>query len=293
VSARRCAIGVVIATLAVIPTATVAHAETGHGEFGGSPPALGVGLRVTVAGTDGTGSTTYSDDDPELPRLLFTRAVPALPAGEGVSGLGNLCQVPGTPHDPAFPLGNGWNFEIQLFRSSDGAYLATIGGFCQPLDPDAPNEPPVPPPVTQPPTIGEIWRSIALPVPSIGASPSVRGITGLSTRVWTDGSGPVAIAVSLGGFTITGTANVTGYGVFAGEDGWISSAEAGAADDPAAEHTYETIGTYRLGVATRWSASAVISGPGLVTPLTIDLGTAIVTNGRDYPVVQIRSRLVG
>ena len=145
----------------------------------------------------------------------------------------------------------------------------------------------------QPPTIGEIWRSIALPVPSIGASPSARGITGLSTRVWTDGSGPVAIAVSLGGFTITGTANVIGYGVFAGEDGWISSAEAGAADDPAAEHTYETTGTYRLGVATRWSASAVISGPGLVTPLTIDLGTAIVTNGRDYPVVQIRSRLVG
>ena len=70
------------------------------------------------------------------------------------------------------------------------------------------------------------------------------------------------------------------------------STGAGTPDAPAAEHSYETTGTFRLGVATRWSASAVMTGPGLATPLTIDLGTAIVTNGRDYPVVQIRSRLL-
>ena len=167
-----------------------------------------------------------------------------------------------------------------------------MSGFCQPLDPNAPNQPPVPPPVAQPPTIGEIWRSIALPVPPIGASPATRGITGLSTRVWTDGAAPVAIAVSLGGFTITGTARVVEYGVFAGEGGWTPSPDAGASDAPAAEHTFETTGTYRLGVGTRWSAVAVINGPGLAAPLTIDLGRAIVTNGRDYPVVQIRARLV-
>jgi hypothetical protein len=287
----RVTIGVVVAMLAAIPTAGVAQAETGQGTFGGSPPTLGVGLRVTVAGSDGNGSTTFSDDDPALPRPVFTLAVPALPAGAGAGGLGNLCQVPGTPRDPAFPLGNGWNFEIQLFRSSDGEYLATIGAFCQPLDPGAPNQPPVPPTLPQPPTIAEIWRSIGLPVPPIGASPSARGITGLPTRVWTEGAGPVAIAVSLGGFTITGTATIVGYGVFAG-DGWMHSTGAGTPDAPAGEHTYETTGTFRLGVATRWSAVAVISGPGLATPLTIDLGIAVVTNGRDYPVVQVRSRLL-
>ena len=282
---------VVIAMLAVTPTATVAHAETGYGTFGGAPPELGVGLRVTVAGVDGDGATTYADNDPKLPRPVFTRAVPAPAGGEGAGALSNLCQVPGTPVDPAHPLGNGWIFEIQLFRSADGAYLATISAYCQPLDPIAPDQPPAPPAVTQPPTIGEIWRSIALPAPSIGASPAARGITGLSTRVWTNGSAPVAIAVSLGGFTITGTASIVGYGVFAG-DGWIRSADAGTPDRPAAEHTYESTGTYRLGVATEWSAAAVIIGPGLATPLTIDLGTAIVTNGRDYPVVQVRSRLL-
>ena len=72
----------------------------------------------------------------------------------------------------------------------------------------------------------------------------------------------------------------------------MHSTGAGTPDAPAAEHTYETTGTFRLGVATRWSASAVMTGPGLATPLTIDLGTAIVTNGRDYPVVQVRSRLL-
>jgi hypothetical protein len=66
----------------------------------------------------------------------------------------------------------------------------------------------------------------------------------------------------------------------------------GAAGDPAFAHTYETTGTYRLGVATLWTATAVMSGPGLTAPLTIDLGTAVVTNARDYPVVEIRSRLL-
>jgi len=36
----------------------------------------------------------------------------------------------------------------------------------------------------------------------------------------------------------------------------------------------------------------VLTGPGLATPLVINLGTALVTNGRDYPVVEIRSRLL-
>jgi hypothetical protein len=148
------------------------------------------------------------------------------------------------------------------------------------------------PTLPQPPTIGEIWDAARLPTPLVGVSPPARGITGLPTWVWTTGSAPVAVGVALDGYRVTGVARVVGYGVYSGEGGWVRSDHAGAPGDPASAHTYETTGIYRLGVATLWTATAVMTGPGLTTPLTIDLGTAVVTNARDYPVVQIRSRLL-
>jgi hypothetical protein len=289
---RRTLLGLVVTMAAVLSSTAVARADLGIGELGGTPPELGVGLLVSQPGTTGNGHEVYAADDPSAPRPVFERAIPAEVGDPGAATLSNLCHTPDGPTGPEYALGNGWVFNIELFATADGRYLATVGAVCQALDPSAPDEPPPPPPVPQPPTIGEIWRSVGLPVPTIGASPAARGITGLPTWVWTSGSAPVTVSVSLDGYTITGTARIIGYGVYSGEGGWVRTGVAGGPGDPASEHTYEKTGTYRLGVATLWSASAVMTGAGLTAPLAIDLGTAVVTNGRDYHVVQIRSRLL-
>jgi hypothetical protein len=280
-----------VAMAAAISTPVVASANTsGDGRFGGTEPALGVGLLVSVGGVAGSGHEIYGADDKHAPRPLFTRAVPSS-SGDGIAGISNLCHTDTGPTGPEYEIGNGWIFKIQLFATADGRFIATIGIICQPLE--SPLTEPAPPTVPQPPTIGEIWRSAGLPTPAIGVSPAAKGYTGLPTWVWAGGAtAPVTVAVSLRGYTITGTARVIGYGVFPGEGGWTRSRVAGGPGDPAFAHTYERTGTYRLGVATLWSAGAVMVGPGLVTPLAIDLGTAVVTNGRDYPVASIRSRLV-
>jgi hypothetical protein len=285
---KHLAIAVIVAVLASNAT-TAPVGAAGSGKLGGTPPSLGVGLLVSVPGLAGSGHESYAAADPNAPRPVFERAIPAS-AGIGVSGLSNLCQI--GPPDPAYPLGNGWLFSIELFATASGAYLATLGTVCEPFAPGSAGAVPVPPALAQPPTIGEIWKSVGLPTPPVGVSPAVKGVTGLATWVWTNGSAPVGVAVSLSGYRVTGTARVIGYGVFPGEGGWVRSRVAGGPSDPAFAHTYEATGTYRLGVATLWSADAVMTGPGLTTPLTIDLGTAVVTNGRDYPVIEIRSRLL-
>ena len=58
-------------------------------------------------------------------------------------------------------------------------------------------------------------------------------------------------------------------------------------------HTYETKGQYTIRVATMWRGQFVMTGPGITTPLPVDLRTAQLTNTRAYPVVEIRSVLVG
>jgi hypothetical protein len=284
---RRLATCALIALATTIGTTSSAGAA-GNGTLGSSPPEIGVGLSVSAPGASGTGHETYGAGDPKAPRPVFTRAVPAS-SGVGASGF-NFCQI--GPLDPAhFPLGNGWWFDIELFNTETGAYIATVDRMCVLSAVGATGAPPAPT-LPQPPTIGEIWDSVGLPTPPVGVSPAVRGITGLPTWVWTAGSAPVVVGVTLDGYRITGTARVVGFGVFPGEGGWVQSDHAGAAGDPAFAHTYEATGTYRLGVATLWTATAVMTGPGLTTPLTIDLGTAVVTNARDYPVVEIRSRLL-
>ena len=288
-SARRIPAVLVVAMAAALWIPTAASAGGGEGSLGGTPPELGVGLLVSVAGIAGSGHDTYAAGDQSAPRPVFERAIPAT-SGIGIAGLSNLCQI--GPVDPAYPLGNGWVFDIELFATASGAYLGTIGTICKPFAPGAPNAPPPAPVLAQPPTIGEIWSAVGLPTPPIGVSPARNGVTGLPSWVWTNGSAPISVAVSLSGYRITGTASVIGYGVFPGEGGWTRSRVAGGPGDPAFAHTYEATGTYRLGVATLWSATAVMTGPGLAAPLTIDLGTAVVTNARDYLVTQIRSRLL-
>jgi hypothetical protein len=267
-----------------------ADAGVGGGDFGGTPPVLGVGLLVAAPGHRGALGTTYHSDDPAAPRPLYTRAIPATSGGD--PDLSNLCFTPEGPQGPEYGLGNGWWFEIHLFSAADGRDLGTTGAVCQPLTAPAADGPPAPPEIPQPPTIGEVWRAVGLGAPPLGTSPAVRGVTGLPTWVWTAPAAPVGVAVTLDGYRVAGTARAEGYAVYTGDGDWVRVDGAGRPDDPALAHTYETRGVYRLGVATIWTATATMTGPGLAAPLTVDLGAALVTNARDYPVISVRSVLL-
>ncbi len=287
-------LAVSLAILAVLLASSPADADrlSGDGKIGSEPPQLEVGLRVMVPGVGGSESETYAADDPRAPRPFYTRAIPAT-SGAGAPGLSNLCFAPGGPTDPQYALGNGWWYTVELFVTATGADRGPVAEICVPFAAGAATDaPPAAPVVPQPPTIGEIWRAVALAEPPLGVSPDGRGVTGLPTWVWTANAVPTTVAVTLDGYTISGTARVAGYAMFSGEGPWERSRVPGSADEPAVTHTYEKTGTYRVGVATIWTAAAQVTGPGITTPITIDLGTAIVTNGIDYPVVQVRSRLL-
>ena len=115
---RRAAVGPAVLTVIAIAVSSSAmppaHAATARGGFGGAAPVLGVGLLVSTAGITGDGRATYRADDPTAPRPVFTRAVPA-ESGGGAGGLSNLCFAPDGLQGPAFKLGNGWIFSIELF----------------------------------------------------------------------------------------------------------------------------------------------------------------------------------
>ena len=153
--------------------------------------------------------------------------------------------------------------------------------------------PPPPPVLPQPPTIGEIWNAAAIPGPQIGISPTTEGVTGLETWMWAaNAQTSVAVSVTLDGFTVTGTAQLVGYEFDFGDGASTSTTTGGSEAQPAVRHTYETKGEYALGVASLWRGEFVMTGPGITTPLPVDLRTAQLTTTRDYTVVEIRSVLV-
>jgi hypothetical protein len=141
-----------------------------------------------------------------------------------------------------------------------------------------------------------VWRAVALPRPVVGANPVTRGVTGLDTRLWSGGAQTVQVAVSTGGFRITGTARVVEYR-FATDEGYLG-ATTGPGDEahPAAAHRFATKGAHSVSVASVWRATvsmaAIGAGPGGAAPIPIDIDTAVLTATVDYPVVEVRSRLV-
>jgi hypothetical protein len=153
--------------------------------------------------------------------------------------------------------------------------------------------PPPPPALPQPPTIGEIWNAAAIPAPQVGINPTTQGVTGLETWMWAaNAQTTVGVAVTLDGFTVTGTARLVGYEFDFGEGAPVTSTTGGTESEPAVRHTYETKGDYSIRVAALWRGEFVMAGPGITTPLPVDLRTAQLTSTRDYDVVEIRSVLV-
>ena len=91
---------------------------------------------------------------------------------------------------------------------------------------------------------------------------------------------------------MTGTARVVEYR-FSTDEGYLgSTAVPGDASAPAATHEFATKGAHTLSVASVWRATVTMIGPDGVTPIPIDIDTAVLTVSVGYPVVEVRSRLV-
>ncbi len=123
-----------------------------------------------------------------------------------------------------------------------------------------------------------------LPAPTVGLDPATRGITGLETRISTTGPTTIAIAATIRGYAITGTATLDHYAI---------SVDGGPEIDAAnGRYTFEKKGKHTVAVSAVWHGVSTLTGPAPLTPLTdLDIGTATITSTRTYPVNEIRSVL--
>ncbi len=262
-------------------------------ELAGDPSGsiIFVGAQDPSDGTPGTGATDHADAAAQERPFVYE----AVPHQSGGFSLEHLCNAANAPFDPnGGQVPWGWRYTVYKRDRATGALIGEPEDICVPLTDITSPTPPPPPVLPQPPTIGEIWNAAALPAPQIGISPTTEGVTGLETWMWAaDPRTTVAVSVTLNGFTVTGTAQLTGYHFDFGEGAPASSTTGGSADRPAVRHTYETKGQYTIRVATMWRGQFVMTGPGITTPLPVDLRTAQLTNTRAYRVVEIRSVLVG
>jgi hypothetical protein len=137
-----------------------------------------------------------------------------------------------------------------------------------------------------------VWRAIQLPNPVVGANPVSRGVTGLATRLWSGGAQTAQVAATIDGFVVTGVARVVEYR-FATDEGYLGAGGAGSPQAPAFTHEFTTKGAHVLLVASVWRATVTLTGPGVAVPIPIDINTAVLTAVADYPVTEVRSRLVG
>lgn len=272
----------VLLSVVAVPVARAGAAVEGSGELQGGR--LGVGIETSTGGVVelGVGS-------PALPRLVTYEWTP-LAAGPPGS-LENLCNAAGGPLTGPADVVFGWLYEV-VGTARDGRVVSDTHE-CVPFpDPNDRSAPP-PPPDLVAPTVGDVWRAVTLPRPVVGANPVSRGVTGLDTWIWSGGPQVAQVAVTIGAFRITGTASVVGYR-FATDEGFLTATGAPGDDGhPGAIHRFARKGPHTLSVSSIWRAAVTMTGPGGVAPVPIDIDTAVLTATVDYPVVEVRSRLVG
>ena len=93
---------------------------------------------------------------------------------------------------------------------------------------------------------------------------------------------------------MVGTAHIVGYRFSTDEGIAGSSASSGSATAPAATYRFARKGPHTLAVASLWRADVTMVGLGGATaPVPIDLDTAVLTVTVNYPVTEVRARLVG
>ncbi len=243
-----------------------------HGPGGGT---LTVGLTVSMDGSPGLPASS--------PGLPSPYKVIATPSHDPTSPIAGLC-------NPGGGINFGWIWEVRVIDTTTGALISDTP-LCVALGPGTP--PPGPGPIeATPPTIGEIWKQVAIPQPPLELSPPDEGVTGLDTWMWSTSPATITIDAAINGWTVTGVATRTAFVFDAGEgDGAaLRTADGGSLAHPALSHVYETKGTYTVEVAAIWTATVTMTGPGIVARRT-PIGTAWLTVSGDYPVVEVRSNL--
>jgi hypothetical protein len=213
-----------------------------------------------------------------------------LPPGRAGS-LENLCNASGAAITDPAQVVFGWLYDVVAY-TRDGRVLSDTHE-CVPFpDPSDRSSPPPPPADLVTPTVGDVWRAVALPRPVVGVNPVTRGVTGLDTWLWSGGGQVAQVAVTIGAFRVTGTARVVGYR-FATDEGYLGSSVApGDNAHPATIHRFATKGAHSVSVSSVWHATVTMTGPGGAAPVPIEIDTAVLTATVDYPVVEVRSRLV-
>jgi hypothetical protein len=275
---RAIAVGVLSLAALASPALAVDQPSPPHGG--------GVGddnfwVGIIAPGSQGSpGSSGFiSADDPSGPRPYKYVWIPAGLVGSPPQA--PVCAVAfGVP---------GWPYAL-IVQDLNGA-IVSQEQRCVPFDPArAPPAPPALPPI---PTIGEIWRAALRQItpPGIGVNPRPQGLTGLETWLWYDGPTELQVSTSIGPWVITGTARISDVTFDMGDGHPVTAHRSGSEAEPAARYVYETKGTYRIQVSARWTASFVLSGPGLLGRST-PMGSAVLRSSREYPVQEVRSLLV-
>jgi hypothetical protein len=261
--------------LGLVAWTSPAHAQLdGQGSVGHGG-SVSVGIDVTNPGAGASGQS--SDAARPIVHYVVSWSVDPTPAQTG--SLDGLCAVHGgTVQQPIF----GFLYHL-VGTDLTGAIVADRFECVAFTNGDTAQRPPQPA-VPAVPTFGEAWNRAQLRAPTITLDPSTRGITGLDTRISTDGPTTVTISATIRGYTITGTATLDHYE--------ISVDGQPATNAGTGHYTFETKGNHTIAISAIWSATAALTGPGLPGVLpAVDLGRATITSTLTYPVNEIRSVL--
>jgi hypothetical protein len=265
-----------VVVLATLGSSAAAHAEPpGGGNL--DHHKVSVDIKVTAPGSTRSGTDDRADAARPLVAYLVSWSVDPTPAQIG--SLDGLCAAPGgTPTAPRF----GYLYHL-VGTDASGKVVDDRYECIAFADTDATGRPPLPP-VPAVPTLGEAWNSAGLPAPAVTLDPATRGITGLATHISTDGPETVAIAATIRGYTITGTATLDHYEISV--DGQTPT------DARRGDFTFDTKGDHAIAISAIWHGASRITGPDLPsgTP-PVDIGNAAITATRTYPVAEVRSVL--
>lgn len=269
-----------------VATATGAGAELslGSGELNGGK--LAVGIEVAASGSQ---PVEREAGDRSLPRLVHYVYTALQPGRSG--SLEVVCDASGASVTNPAPIVWGWLYDVVAYTKDERIISDTHVCVAFP-DPNDRSGPPPAPTRAEAPTIGEVWRAVGLARPVVGVNPVSRGVTGLTTELWSGGAQTARVAATVNGFTVTGTARVVEYR-FATDEGYLGASGPGSETKPAARYDFATKGAHTLSVSSVWRATVTMTGPGITVPIPVDIDVAVLTATVDYPVAEVRSQLVG
>ena len=194
----------------------------GSGELDGGP--LGVGIEAS----QGAAPVRSTRGHRRCRALVHYASTPL--AGGRPGDLGNLCNAGGAGADDRRSCSAGSTTSSRTRATA--AWSPTRTSACRFPIPNDQSQPPPPPALPVPPTVGDVWRAVALPRPVVGVNPVSRGVTGLDTWLWSGGAQTAQVAVTIGGFRVTGIARVVEYRFFTDEGYLGATAVAGRPVEP-------------------------------------------------------------